>query len=165
MKTEKFKNLENWLQEIRKKVSEAIRYDERRNQDKCFIVALRKITCIFGRFYYDYIFKLFELKEQLRLANFFLKCIRMCISLKNCTEEKPINYVKSCKGKGILVFWQDNEDVHTEAYLDGNFIEPIEEEVKHMLRRKMNIREFRLEQGLNTKKKNNSKIYLFAVKF
>ena len=65
-------------------------------------------------------------------------------SLKNCTQEKVIEYVKKCKLPCILIFWQDNEDVHFEPCAEGRFLNEIQPEIQNMLMRKCYIREFRL---------------------
>ena len=87
-----------------------------------------------------------EVREQIRLANFVLKKQGYLLYLKNCFEDKVIDYVKKCKKPTLLIFWQDGSDVHTKAVENGKFLNELEPMMSKLVKRKCKIMEFTLDQ-------------------
>ena len=127
----------------RLKIKQFIRWDERKNQDTCFIHALKSITNHMNHIKYFDLFKMLEVKEQIRLANFFLKRHGKFLSLKNCVEDNVQKYVKKCKDACLLIFWEEGDDVHTEAVKDGKFVNELDPKIELMSKKTCKIREFR----------------------
>lgn len=122
----------------------SIRLDILKNSENCLIHALRKISNYFNDFNNFKIFKKLTMMNQILKVNEILNAKGEKLILVKSANQKIEKYITNCRGKSLLVFWNDYDIIHCEAINDGVIIEDLEPLVKEMIKKKTQIREFKI---------------------
>ena len=85
-----------------------------------------------------------DFPDQIKIVNGILSRTKRKLKLTNHASSTVWVYLKNCKSTKLLIFWENDGDIHAEAIKDGKCIEAPQEHVKRMMNRGCEIREYEI---------------------
>ena len=121
-----------------------VKYDVLANEDNCLLHALKLLDSSFRRKKYYNLLKNKDFPDQIKIVNGILSKTKRKLKLTNHASSTIWVYLKNCKSTKLLIFWENDGDIHAEAIKDGKCIEPPQEHVRRMMNRGCEIREYEI---------------------
>ena len=108
-------------------------YEAFKNENNCFLFALKAILDIFPIKQHALTFKNLPLFVQINKANTILKEFQMQLVHVSTQIEILSFAIKKIVGKSILIFYNQNSPVHAESIVEGEFSEYFQEAIKQYM--------------------------------
>ncbi len=125
------------------KAKNKIKWDTRKNEDNCFLFALKCVFPMFNDQKYLTMFKNKQASDQIELANQELESIGQGLKYVTSVDAVVNRFVKHNKGIKLIIFCLDATLIHAEAIKDDTFMQELQPYIVNLIRRKCTIKVYR----------------------
>jgi tetratricopeptide (TPR) repeat protein len=130
-----------------KKRRDELRYDRRKNENNCFLFALMGISDKFTIKHNANTFRNKPLSVQINLANKILIEDGLALNRKLISIETLKDKLKTVIGKSILIMYNSEIDVHSEAVIYGKFTQYSQDVIQDYMDATLTILEMKIEDA------------------